>query len=253
MWWQPSLAFRTEGIASQISGRAPVFGVAMLVLTAAVLAVAVRPLRSRRLAALAAISLLASVAVLITYSGIPVNNLGRRDQNYLLIVLLPVGLLAWLTVGAAAVLAARRVAGRDHGLAAGRWGVRVIALAAVALIGLGSWLAVAQQARLSAIATSARELSATRLAAERIEQLLPRQRLEMTVLSGGRYERNVTLGVAWELYADGYQPAVNHRAARYLGPRYLFRGQRIPDVTVVMRQRGIVVRHARLGQAIKAQ
>ncbi len=62
-------------------------------------------------------------------------------QNYLLIVLLPAGLLIWLTVGAAAVLAARRVAGRARALAAlrrrprggpgaaggsaARWGVRV--------------------------------------------------------------------------------------------------------------------------------
>ena len=268
VWWQPSLAFRSEGIASQISGRTPAFGVAMLVLTVAVLAVAVRPLRSRRLAALAVVSLLASAAVLATYWGIPVHNLGRRDQNYLLIVLLPVGLLAWLTLGAAAVLAARRVTGRARGLAAGRWrprgapgtaggtaerwGVRVIGLVAVALIGLGSWLAVAQQARVLAISTSARELSSTRLAAQRIEQMFPRQRLEMLVVSDGSYERNVTLGLAWALYADGYEPAVNHRAARYLGPRYLFTGRPMPDVTVVMRHRGIVVRRTARRPAIKA-
>ena len=252
VWWQPSLAFRSEGIASQISGRTPAFAVVMLALTVVVLAVAVRPLRSRRLAALAVVSLLASGAVLATYWGIPVNNLGRRDQNYLLIVLLPVGLLAWLTLGAAAVLAARRVTGRARGLAAGRWGFRVIGLSAVALIGLGSWLAVAQQARVSAISTSARELSATRLATQRIEQMFPRQRLEMTALSGGRYERNVTLGLAWALYAEGYEPAVNHRAARYLGPRYLFTGQPMPDVTVVMRHQGIVVRRTARGPAIQA-
>ena len=252
VWWQPSLAFRSEGIASQISGRTPAFAVVMLALTVVVLAVAVRPLRSRPLAALAAVSLLASGAVLATYWGIPVHNLGRRDQNYLLIVLLPVGLLAWLTLGAAAVLAARRVTGRARGLAAGRWGFRVIGLAAVALIGLGSWLAVAQQARVSAISTSARELSATRLATQRIEQMFPRQRLEMTALSGGRYERNVALGLAWALYADGYEPAVNHRAARYLGPRYRYTGRPMPDVTVVMRHQGIVVRRTARGPAIQA-
>jgi len=126
VWWQPSLAFRSEGIASQISGRTPAFAVVMLALTVVVLAVAVRPLRSRPLAALAAVSLLASGAVLATYWGIPVNNLGRRDQNYLLIVLLPVGLLAWLTLGAAAVLAARRVTGRARVLTADSRGREVI-------------------------------------------------------------------------------------------------------------------------------
>ncbi len=113
----------------------------MLVLTAAVLAVAVRPLRSRRLAALAAISLLTSGAILATYSNIPVLNIGHRDQNYLLIVLLPAGLLIWLAMGAATVLAARRLIDRARVLAAlrrrlrgggtpqagsaTRWGVRV--------------------------------------------------------------------------------------------------------------------------------
>ena len=81
VWWQPSLSFRYEGIASEIGGGTPAFGVAMLVLTAAVLAVAVRPLRSRRLAALAAVSLLTSGAVLATYSNIPVHNIGHRGPE----------------------------------------------------------------------------------------------------------------------------------------------------------------------------
>ena len=259
VWWQPSLSTRYEGIAREIGGRTPAFGVVALILTAAVLAVAVRPLRSRRLAALAAISLLTSGAILATYSSIPVHNIGRHDQNYLLIVLLPAGLLIWLATGAAAVLAARRVIDRAGVLAAlrrwsrgapgaaggsaARWGVRVTGVVAVALIGLGSWLGVAQQARVSADATSAREVSATRFAARYIEQmLLPRQRLELTVFRDGAYDRDVTLGVAWALHADGYEAAVDHRAARYLGPRYLFTGRPMPDVTVLIRRRTTLVR-----------
>ena len=72
--------------------------------------------------------------------------------------------------------------------------------------------------------------------------MLPRQRLELTVVRDGVYVRDVTLGVAWVLHADGYEPAVNHRAARYLGPRYLFSGRPMPHVTVLLRHRGIVVR-----------
>lgn len=189
VWWQRSLSFRYEGIASEIGGRPPAFGVAMLAFTAIVLAVAVHPLRSRRLAALAAVSLLTSGAVLATYSNIAVHNIGLRGQNYLLIVLFPAGLLAWLTAGAAAVLAARRATGRARrpaavrprppgtpvtaGGSAARWAACVAGLAAVALIGLGAWLAVAQQARVSAVATSARDVSATRFAARYIEQMLP--------------------------------------------------------------------------------
>jgi hypothetical protein len=257
VWWQPSLSTRYEGIAREIGSRAPAFGVVMLVLTAAVLTVAVRPLRSRRLAALAAISLLTSGAILATYSNIPVLNIGHRDQNYLLIVLLPAGLLIWLAIGAATVLAARRVIDRPRVLAAlgrrprvpdtagrsaVRWGASVAGLAAVGLVGFGSWLAVTQQARASAAATSARELSATRFAAHYIEQLLPRQRLELTVIADGIYDRDVTLGVAWALHADGYQPAVDHRAARYLGPRYLYTGRPMLGVIVLLRRHETVVR-----------
>jgi hypothetical protein len=227
--------------------------VTVLALTAAALVVAVRPLRSRRLAALAAVSLLSSGAVLATYASIPVQNIGRQTQNYLLIDLLPVGLLAWLATGSAVVLTARRVIhparvqarvrgehgepGSTGGTAA-RWAVRASGFAAIALIGLGSWLAVVQQALASARATPAREVSATRLATQYIERLLPPQRLALSVAnSSGVSQRDLTLGVAWALHADGYQPAVNRRAARYLGPRYLFRGRPMPHVTVVIRHR----------------
>ena len=92
-------------------------------------------------------------------------------------------------------------------------------------------------------------MSATRFAAQYIEQMLPRQRLELSVVRDGAYKRDVTLGVAWALHADGYEPAVNHRAARYLGPRYLFIGRPMPDVTVVLRHRGIAVRLTQGGVA----
>jgi len=259
VWWRPAMSFRLEGIARVIGGGTPAFGVAVLVLTAALLAVAVRPLRSRRLAALAVVSLLTSGAVLATYSSIPEHNIGHHTQNYLLVVLLPAGLLVWLTAGTAAVLAARRVTGRAGGPAAvrrpprgtpgaaggstARWGACVTGLAAVALIGLGIWPAVAQQARASAAAIHAGEVNATRLAAQRIEQMLPPQRLKLSIVSNGVYDRDVTLGVAWALHAHGYQPSVNHRAARYLGlRRYLFTGRPMPGVTVVVRNQGVVVR-----------
>ena len=255
VWWEPAMSTRYEGIAREIGARTPAFAVAALVLTGAVLVLAVRPLRSRRLAALAAVSLLTSGAVLATYSNIPVHNIGRHDQNYLLIVLLPAGLLIWLTMSAAAVLAARRVTDRARVLAAlrrwsrgaaggsaARWGARAAGLAAVALIGLGSWLAVAQQAPASADATSAREVNAARVATQYVERMLPPQRLELTVLRDGVFERDVTLGLAWALRAAGYEPAVDHRAARYLGPRYLFAGRPMPGVTVLMRRRVVLVR-----------
>jgi hypothetical protein len=86
--------------------------------------------------------------------------------------------------------------------------------------------------------TPPREISTTRYAAQYIERLLPPQRLELNVTkSTGVSVRDLTLALAWALHAVGYSPAVNHRAARYLGPRYLFRGRPMTHVLVVIRHR----------------
>jgi hypothetical protein len=270
VWWVPSLSLRLHGVGGDIGAGSPAFGVAVLALTAVVLIVAVRPLRSRRLAALATVNLLTSGAVLTTYSNISAHDIGHPSQNYLLIVLLPAGLLAWLTLGSAVVLAARRVASQARALpvarlrplrpggepgsvggSAARWAVAALGAAAIVLLGMGSWLAVAQQARASAAATSARQVSATRYAADYIESLVPRERIALSVRTGqGVYARSVTLGVAWMLRADGYQLEVDHRAARYLGPRYRYAGRPMLLVTVILRYRGVVVR---LGEASLTQ
>jgi hypothetical protein len=119
-----------------------------------------------------------------------------------------------------------------------RWALRAAGVAALALLGLGSWLGVVQQRLAAVTATPPRELSITSYAAQRIEQLLPPQRLMLSVRkSSGVSVRDLTLGVAWALHVKGYQPAVNHRSARYLGPRYQFRGRPMTHVTVIIRHR----------------
>ena len=94
LWFGSAQWFRTEGIESVIGGRSGAPGQVVLALTAVALVAAIWPLRSRRLAILAAISLLTSVAVLVTYSGIPAHSINVRAQNYLLIVLYPAGVLS---------------------------------------------------------------------------------------------------------------------------------------------------------------
>ena len=47
----------------------------------------------------------------------------------------------------------------------------------------------------------------------------------------------LTLGVSWALTPSGYHPkVVQTRLARELGDQYVFRGEQIPLVTVVVRQ-----------------
>jgi hypothetical protein len=375
---------------NEVGGMSTGFGVAVLVVTAVALILAIRPLRSRRLAALATVSLLTSGAVIVTYSGIPVQTISSRAVNYLLIVLFPAGVLAWLVAGSAVVLTARRVIHRARLLAAAparrrdeprapaaaeavtaggtelasadakeatsvdarepasadaaepastdaaepasaavtalgstettevastdaaepastdatelgstdatevasadaaepvssdaarpgitsgteagtlngtepgtlngtepgsengtgpgrrggtavRWALRAAGVAALALLGLGSWLGVVQQRLATVTSTPPREVTITSYAAQQIERLLPPQRLMLDVRkSSGTSVRDLTLGVAWALHLEGYQPAVNHRSARYLGPQYQFRGRPMPHVIVIIRHR----------------
>ena len=265
LWWTSSSSLEGHGIGTDIGGRAPAAGVAVLAVTAVTLIVAVRPLRSRRLAALAAISLVTSGTVLATYSHVPVPNLGIAKEDYLLVVLLPAGLLAWLTVGSAVVLAARRAAGPARMLAArtrplgglstlgesaARWGPAAIGGIAIVLLGLGAWLVVARQTRVGPVMGSAAEAEATRYAAGYIERTVPRQRIALTARASGEgFVRNVTLGVAWVLRAEGYVPMVNHRAVRYMGTRYRYAGRPMPLLIVDLQQRAVVIQRSQASPA----
>jgi len=222
------------------------FAVAVLALTAAVLVVAARPLRSRRLAALAAVSLLASAAAVETFSDLPVKSTGRSTLNYLTIPMLAVSVLTWLAVGSAVVLAGRQVISRrrplpaapgDHGSGPGKaagtragWAVRAVGFAAAALIALAASLAIAQQGPTA----DARLGSLAGLASRQIERALPGQPIALSVAASSvRAQRRLTLGIVWALRASGYLPEVGGSAE--LGPVYIFRGQRVPRVMVHVR------------------
>lgn len=110
LWWTSFPAIRSLGAAAQ---RPAAVGVVTLVLVAAVLVIAIRLLPSRRVAALAGISLLVSAAAVYTYSAVPAANISQRSTTfnsltYLMAPMLPIGVLAWLTVICGAVLVSRR-------------------------------------------------------------------------------------------------------------------------------------------------
>jgi hypothetical protein len=112
LWWPTSNRLHQLPALQRIADRPAGFAVATLIVIAAVLVIAMRPLRSRRLAALAAVSLLVSLATLITYSRIPAGSPSLNALNYLDVITFPVGVLAWLVVGSAVVLAGRRLVSR---------------------------------------------------------------------------------------------------------------------------------------------
>lgn len=243
LWWTSSHALARAQVSGLIAQRTAGFAVAALAAVAAVLVIAAPRLRSRRLAALAAVTLLADAATVVTYAGIPVKNTSLITLDYLAVITYPLGVLIWLTVGSAAVLTGRRVIGRLRTALAGGRGIRAggaaVAAAAV-LLAVTSSLAVAQQAP----AADAQRGNAVGLAAARVERALPGQPVALWVTDGRLpAPGGLTLGLVWSLRADGYHPElISHRSARELGPLYLYAGQRIPLVIVHVRGAQVSVR-----------
>ncbi len=268
LWWTSSKSLARLDIARLIDGRSAVFALACLAVTAAAMLAAALWFRSRPLAGLAAISLLTSAAELVTFSSIPVKGNSLSTLSYLTIIMFPAGLLTWLTVGSTVVLIGQQMTNRARARAAGRTeqrdgeegtgrteqrdgeegavhgrahrAVRIAGAAAVPLIVAASWPAVAQQA--SAFPQEAQLVSAINVASRLTERALPSQRVALSVRDTNvHFQRRLTLGLVWALSADGYHPEVSASSALELGPLYVFRGQPMPHVTVLVRSRGISV------------
>ena len=245
LWWP--MPHQTVSVARLIDGRSAVVAVAVLGVTAAVVLLAMFELRSRPLAALAAVSLLADAAALVTFSHIPVQNVDLAKLGYLIIVMFPVGLLAWFTVGSAVVLTLWEVSVRLRGRAAGhaephdghpgaarawaRWAAGAAGIAAVPLIVLGSFPGAVQ--RMAAFPANAQQAKAVSAASRMIERATPSQPIALAVAGANvHYCHRLGLGIAWALEANGYQLDLDKR------PTY---ERRMPQVTVLLQGTGIDV------------
>jgi hypothetical protein len=253
LWWTSS--FEPAVILRHVSDRSAGFAVAALIVVAVAGVAGVWPLRCRWLAALALVSLLVSMAALATYASIPVHYTSLRSLNYLIVLLFPIGVLSWLVIGSAVVLAVRRartairalVADRLGGAAADSGLVRWVRsrTGAEAAVGLTAGLAVlcvlaiGQQPPTAHEVTDDPVLRSTLLASRQIQHALPRQRMAMLVRDYHDTSAlgRLALGIAWALTPPGYHAQITStRLARELGTAYMFRGGRMPLVTVVVRR-----------------
>ena len=219
LWWQRHLGVRPD-IYRLIEARPAGFAVAVLCVTALVLPLAVFKLRSRWLASLATISLVADAAAVIAFSGIPSSDLGRL--NYLVLVMFPVGLLAWLTVGSAVLLTGRqlissrqaRIAKRPETLVAqlgtirsawSRLATYSTCAAAAALIALASLHDLAQASRYPGAGLNSDQVG---VADRLIERALPARRVfALSVDSNTQGERyRVSMGLLFALTVQGHDP-----------------------------------------------
>ena len=242
-WWRSTLPALELGTIDQ---RAAWFGVVATVVIALALAVAILVLQSRRIAALAAVSLVTALAALGTYAGVPASNLEHSptDLSYLLAPMFPLGVLAWLSVGSVLILgawrarrrlrqrgAARQRPGRPGGAAAAWIG----ALASVALM-------VTLTARVAvhtggALQSESAGRKATAAASVTIKRKVPPGRIALTVVTpNGDSLRQVTMGLAYALRTTGYTPQIS-RWAFQLGPAYSDVGRPARPVTVFVRGR----------------
>ena len=242
-WWRSTLPAMQLGVIGQ---RAAWYGAGALAVIALALAVAIVVLRSRRVAALVALSLLTALAALETYAGVPASNLEHAptDLSYLLAPMFPLGVLAWLAVGLVLILGAWRAVRRLRrraavhqrpGRAGGAPAAWIGALAAVTLMVTLTARAALQAGGAPQTQSAAR--AAVAAASAVIKQEVPAGRIGLTVVANGDVLRQVSMGLAYALRTAGYTPQISS-AAFQLGPAYSDAGQVSRRVTVFVHDRG---------------
>lgn len=255
-WWKP---LSSLGYLGLVWRRSAGFGLFSLVLVAVVLIIALWMLRSRRTASLAALTLLLSIAVVVTFADIPAAAIAATSTGssltYLMTPLFPAGVLTWLIAATTLVLMGKQLlsqarqrapapdgaSSRAPGTATGPLTARVTALAAVpVLLVMAAWSAAqtdhwpgpARKVPVQAVAA----LKAPGFAAREIERAVPSQPIALAVkASVPSYRRQLTFGIAYALRTAGYVPEIGPGLGVQLGPRYVYRGKPMPVVTVFAR------------------
>jgi hypothetical protein len=258
-WWRPQ---RSLGDLSMVGQRSALAGLVVLGIVAAVLAVALVVLRSRRAAALAGLSLLLGLAVIGTFANVPASSLAGQTNKlgnlrYLLTPLFPAGVLAWAAAVVVLVLLAGRVAARRRshaGQAADRTGAaamtqRLTAVAPAALAVILALACVLTVVRVNRIlrpeGTVMKDVSR---ASSLISGDLPSQRIALSVVAPtNSYRRQMTFGLVYALRTAGYQAQTGSNWGVQFGQQYIYRHEPVPLVTVHVRGSAISVdvsRHA---------
>ena len=258
---QSLLNLNTIGARSAVHGALILAALAAL---AAVLALTIRALRSRRLAALAWVALVACLGSVVTYANISVRSIPAAPNplntlNYLMIVLLPVGLLCWLTIATAIMLGAERSLRRAATSAAASmravtvraaasrlvaWrGTQVLGLLAIAGLAAGVSLTAAGSAHEFPGVADAPYARVVAVAARQISQRIPEQPIAITVSSPdpGYRKRRVLLGLAYVLTTLGYSPRLSQFGDE-LGAAYVMQpGLRITQVQITLGPSGAAI------------
>jgi hypothetical protein len=253
LWLRPPPA--TGRTASVIAAHSPWPGVLALVILVLAVAAALGPLRSRRLAGLAAVTLVLALGALLTYSSIPVRPTTLLTLGYLITLILPLGVGCWLVTGTLIVLTVRWARARraatapaataataSSGWLSPRW-VGAVGVAGAVAVAVMAVLSVPEQSSTVSTVVHDPALAATRIAASKIEHMLPGQRVALLVQDTRRGEDGrITVSLTWALTPGGFHAEVTkRRLARELGSSYVFRGRAMPLVTVLVHDQHVTV------------
>jgi hypothetical protein len=232
LWWRGLEGAPSATIVRIIESHSVLSGVVALLFVTFPLAVAWR-VRSRRLAALAAVTILSALALVATFANIP--RTGMATVAWLVSAAYPVGVLAWIAMASAlGLIGWRLLQARDLAATGGASGPTAVRGRLRALVPLG-WAAVfplgllvgvslAQQADDWPAAFEWRLVPVVSTASLRIERAIPPQ--QVRILVDGPNQLNtyaVVLGVAARLDAAGYRPEVSgFPMLAAVGPNYRF-------------------------------
>jgi hypothetical protein len=239
LWWQQNISQRHD-LYQMLASKPAALGLAALAIIVASLVMAVCWLGSRRLAGLAAISLLVCVTATVTFALIPVRGLAAQ-QHDLIFILFAAVLLAWLTVICVTVVAVRELISyrrdRAGAAAATGWRVSVRAATALLLVAIVALGAVRQVKHYAGAGTNSLDVG---IALAKIERSWPRQRpiaLGVSAPGAGRFQ--VLEGLCWALTADGYHAdtyhpgnSLNRHGGTLTGVAVVIRGHRMKLTTV---------------------
>jgi hypothetical protein len=221
LWLTPSnrLIF-VKQVVGGINSHSRLAGLAVL-MAAGILLLLGLLLRSRRLSALATVSVVACGGLVATFANVP-RGKDLVSLRYLALLVTPVGVLFLLTACAATVVVGRRVL--VHSTRRPEWRY-LAALAAAPTVALMVWSLSSQAALLSTPQHPVAWVNIVRAAVGKIERTLPRRQPVQIVLEGkGVQAYSLTLGISWELKSAGYQPEPGPGLAReltaMLGPEY---------------------------------
>ncbi|HYB85702.1 MAG TPA: hypothetical protein VEC76_02535 [Streptosporangiaceae bacterium] len=118
------------------------------------------------------------------------------------------------------------------------WPTRIVAVSAVALIGLA---VLAGVAIVRSPISQYSSMGVVGAASQQIEHKISGRRIMLTVVAPNNpSRRQVTFGLAYALHAAGYHPEIRTIWGLQLGPFYVFHGQPMTHVTVWMRDSGSV-------------